>query len=318
MATAGKTPTRGRKFVALHTRLLGDTDILMMSNDARLLWPLLLLHSADQDLRGEVPADPRRVELFAHIGSVQAAASAMAELTAGGFLIPTADPARLAIRSWAKNQVETMGTEAAPSATALANYRRGHAAGTHTDEPRSGCPQCREASGAHSATEAIEPPVSPSPSPSLVPVQDVLVGVDAPLAWRMSDVLSDVRGELDQSVPSFPTPFAGYMAALSEVEELAPGVAHLSKDSLGSLRNTVLAHALASLLGAAATQPVINAANRGAKALGANGWARYVYAAVESAQVAFENDRQTIAYLAKVAKGEPAYNATASVTGVAA
>jgi hypothetical protein len=307
-----RTPTRGGRYVALHTRMLGDTDLLVLSVEARCLWPLLLLHSADQGLGGRVPADPRRVELVAHLGSVDTTRRALDELLDGRFLIPDEDdPAWLIIRSWAKNQASFLG-EAEPepgSKRSIGQLRRAHRAGSHAAEARPGCPEC-EADGdrAQCATgDAQETPTltvvpdAPADEPEPAPARAAKPG-------GMSEVLEDLRVSLDAAVAEAETPVAAYREALETADAIAqhPEVASRSKDARSSLRNAVLAHALIYYLGDAASRAVIGAANRGAKALGPDGHWWYVVAAAKAAGRSFESERKLTGWLATVAQGERA------------
>lgn len=57
----------GRPWVAVHTWMLNDPDVLLAGNAARALWLSLLLWSARAGTAGVVPSNPRRVATFARL-----------------------------------------------------------------------------------------------------------------------------------------------------------------------------------------------------------------------------------------------------------
>ena len=333
MATAPKTPTRGGKFAAFHTRMLNATDLNKLSDQARLLFDRAILFATEQDSGGLIPADPFEIQMFTFLkGGEEACEAARDALLQARFLVPDPDgDDKLLIRAFADNQAAFISAGPTNPVASAGQKRRSHRLGGHPDHDEQ-CVTCHHDAGAHSKTvdEACELCPGTKPAARLAamltaapakgaplahsaqahgeaPVQDTLVTVPAlkqtPKRGRISEVVADVRESLDAAVPAAETPFSAYREALGMVEIIAanPDVASRSADARGMLLNAVLAHALVTYLGDEATQSVINAANRGAKTIGNDGHLWYLHAAAKASGRLYETERSLIGWLKSVA-----------------
>ena len=114
----------GRPWVAVHTWMLNDPDVLLAGNAARALWLSLLLWSAQAGTAGVVPADPRRVATFARLdGGVPEVADALAALVAQGLLVDGPKDGTYAIGAWAETQAD-LGGSTTRSASTSSSVRR--------------------------------------------------------------------------------------------------------------------------------------------------------------------------------------------------
>ncbi len=274
-----------RPWVQLYTTFLGDTDLILAGQNARNLYPLLLLHSAEQGMDGFVPADPRRVQLFAHFDDgVPAVSAALDALVACAKLEAVADdPALLYIRTWADYQADLGGSTTRSSSMKIASLRRYHAAGKHA-VPRTECPLCN-------VTEA-GPGTAAQP-----PAKDR--HADPGTARRVEEFrscFSQVFAAMDR--------LPAYRFLLAQADELAAADGGVSVDLREELRDAVLADALGYYLGGAVASESYPAASRAARALSSeDGHYWWLLAAQRSAGVEFNQPTKVISYLTKVAAG---------------
>jgi hypothetical protein len=150
MAAPARTPRgKSRPWIALFTSLLNDTDLVLAGQDARGLFPYLLLHSAEQGLKGHVPSDPRAVQLFAHLdGGVPAVSAALDSLVGIGKLVRDGD--RLYIRTWDRYQADFGGSATRAASSTASALKRWHNEGKHI-RAADGCELCE--TGAPGAAE---------------------------------------------------------------------------------------------------------------------------------------------------------------------
>ena len=147
----------GRPWVAVHTWMLNDPDVLLAGNAARALWMSLLLWSAQAGTAGVVPADPRRVATFARLdGGVPEVADALAALVAQGLLVAGPKDGTYAIGAWAETQADLGGSTTRSASTSAARFRSAHEAGKHSGGQRKGCALC--AAGRPGLAVVPEPP----------------------------------------------------------------------------------------------------------------------------------------------------------------
>ncbi len=133
----------GRPWVAVHTWMLNDPDVLLAGNAARALWLSLLLWSAQAGTAGVVPADPRRVATFARLdGGVPEVADALAPLVAYGLLVAGAQDGTYAIGAWAETQADLGGSTTRSASTSAAKFKSAREAGKHSGGQRKGCALC--------------------------------------------------------------------------------------------------------------------------------------------------------------------------------
>ena len=133
----------GRPWVAVHTWMLNDPDVLLAGNAARALWLSLLLWSAQAGTAGVVPADARRVATFARLdGGVPEVADALAALVAHGLLVDGPKDGTYAIGAWAETQADLGGSTTRSASTSAAKFKSAHEAGKHSGGQRKGCALC--------------------------------------------------------------------------------------------------------------------------------------------------------------------------------
>ena len=303
-----KKKTQHLEFVRLQTAYISDADLIILGQDARHAAPLFLMYSGQHGLCGRIPSDPRRVQTFLMMdGGVPAAQAVVEKLLEAQFLVETDDPAWLAVRSWAKFQIDAAGSATRSPSNSRAALEQHHRNGKHPKLDREGCPLCAQGvpSAAPAANDDVPPPaevpadyderaVAPEPEqPTLVAVSD------APKVPTTRELVADIIEALDENVAAADLPAREYVTALEEAASFADEVkaAGVAKNPHGSFRNAILGHALKFYLEDAATQTVINGANRGAKALGTDGHAWYVHAAALAAKNTFSSDKHLLGWL---------------------
>ena len=154
----------GRPWVAVHTWMLNDPDVLLAGNAARAPWLSLLLWSAQAGTAGVVPADARRVATFARLdGGVHEVADALASLVAHGLLVAGPQDGTYAIGAWAETRADLGGSTTWSASTSAARFRSAHEAGKHSGGQRKGCALCDE--GRPGLAVVPEPPGPDGGSP---------------------------------------------------------------------------------------------------------------------------------------------------------
>jgi hypothetical protein len=237
MPTQTKTPRgKSRPWVALFTSLLNDTDLILAGQDARGLFPYLLLHSAEQGLNGHVPADPRAVQLFAHLdGGVEAVQDALDELVAIGKLQRDGDG--LYIRTWRNYQADFGGSNTRSDSNRSSAFRRYHEEGKHL-EVVEGCELCAATMGRPVEVNDV------GATPKATEVEQKV--------WeRCLEVLAvaDESGE---------DPFDAYVGLYEFVSDQAPRFADIEGVNEARLLNVVVDHAAQRYLSSDNKKPLSN------------------------------------------------------------
>jgi hypothetical protein len=289
-----KTPRgKGRPWVALHTTLLLDPDMMLASNAAWRLMMVSLLWSADQGQAGRVIADPRKLNLFCHLeGGPAQVADALSELRDLEVLVddPDGDDGYLYVRSWDRYQSDFGGSTTRSGSSSVAKFTASHEKGNHEPDKlgyKDGCPLCQ--AGAPAAEQHPESADEPDTSPTAGKM-------------GMREAQKDFRDTFEADLAEHSSPFEGYVALLKKADDFAELLTGLSKNPRGALRNDVLAHAIHNVVDEKVSWPAITRANSAAKALGDDGHKWWVHACVLAAGKKFENEDHLINWMTTTAQ----------------
>ena len=264
----------GRPWVAVHTWMLNDPDVLLAGNAARALWLSLLLWSAQAGTAGVVPADPRRVATFARLdGGVPEVADALAALVAHGLLVAGPQDGTYAIGAWAETQADLGGSTTRSTSTSAAKFRSAHEAGKHSGGQRKGCALC--AAGRPGLAVVPEPPEPDGGSRE----GD---SPEGPPLGGARELVAEFRATFAGVLEDCPTRLDGYRVLLDAARGLGDAHAGLSPRLGPALAHEVLADALGHYLGIG--PDVLPRAYRGANALSEdNGAYWWILAAQDAA-----------------------------------
>ena len=286
----------GRPWVAVHTWMLNDPDVLLAGNAARALWLSLLLWSAQAGTAGVVPADARRVATFARLdGGVPEVADALAALVAQGLLVEGPKDGTYAIGAWAETQADLGGSTTRSASTSAAKFKSAHEAGKHSGGPRKGCVLC--AAGRPGLAVVPEPPgpdgesrdgYSPDgDSPEVLPLGGA------------RELVAEFRATFAGVLQDCPTRLDGYRVLLDAARGLGDAHAGLSPRLGPALAHEVLADALGHYLGSG--PDVLPRAYRGANALSEDDGAYWWILAAQDAAGRDVTPGGEIAYVQAVA-----------------
>lgn len=233
--TAPKTPTgktprgKSRPFVMLFTSLLNDTDLILAGQDARGLYPYLLLHSGEQGLDGYLPSDPRAIQLFAHLDGGAKAVEAAIETLVDINKLERHEDGRLYIRTWTLYQADLGGSDTRSQTMVLENHKRGN-----HKTPKDGCSLCAQGDVAAPAQATATPVQQP-------------VAVAVPASNEAADIKEKVRSRCDQVVTlaeeSGEDIYTAYVTLYEFVTDQAPRFTSVKGIGEATLLNVVIDHA---------------------------------------------------------------------------
>jgi hypothetical protein len=230
--------SKGRPWIALHTTMLTDTDLLMAGNAARLLAPTVLLYCAQQGT-DHIPADARRVALFAHLdGGISETVEALEALVRIEFLVEGDLPETYRVRNWARFQADLSGSTTRPESMRRVRYAEAHNAGKHADEVREGCQLCEAAT-----------PVRKAAKPAKAKALPVAAEAEGPTA---ADIRQRVWDRCDKALEIAEAdgvdPVEAYIAVYADAVAASTKYADVKGIGEATLPNTVVSHAATTFL----------------------------------------------------------------------